>query len=148
MYVFIQAKKSLLKDDPRRRILGKYFARRSLEMASVASSGRTAWATARHVAEAFEITARNRFTNRQYDRNIHVPASILRRILELGQIAPTSFNLQPYQYLVVRSPESKDLLASAMIGNNARIITETSLSIAFLAENGKNIITDNFANDI
>jgi nitroreductase len=93
--------------------------------------------TARHLAEAFELVARSRFTNRHYDRARNVPSPVIRRILELGQLAPTSFNLQPFQYVLIRSPEAKDLLASSMIGNNARVVADTSFSIAFLAENGE-----------
>lgn len=101
------------------------------------ASHRLGSSSVRHLAEAFESVARGRFTNRLYDRTRKVPSPVIRRILELGQLAPTSFNLQPFQYLIIRSPEAKDLLASSMIGNNARVVSDTSFSIAFLAENGK-----------
>lgn len=96
----------------------------------MSSSGRKA------LAEAFELVSRQRYTCRSFQPQLPIPAPVLRRIVELAQMAPTSFNLQPYKLLLVRGEEGKDKLASAMMGNNAKMIQEASASVVFLADIG------------
>ncbi|HEU4456823.1 MAG TPA: nitroreductase family protein [Longimicrobium sp.] len=42
-----------------------------------------------------------------------VPAEDLREILRVTSLAPSAFNLQPWRFVVVETPEVKDALASA-----------------------------------
>jgi nitroreductase len=42
-----------------------------------------------------------------------IPAEDLRRILDAGLTAPSAYNLQPWRFIVVRSPEQKRRLRSA-----------------------------------
>jgi nitroreductase len=45
-----------------------------------------------------------------------VPEELLRRALELGTVAPSGFNLQPWRFIVVRDPQLKRRLRSAAFG--------------------------------
>lgn len=47
-----------------------------------------------------------------------VPDELIKEIYELMKWAPTSMNCQPYHYLVVKSPESKALLNTALVSGN------------------------------
>ncbi|MBU2985604.1 malonic semialdehyde reductase [Saccharophagus degradans] len=47
-----------------------------------------------------------------------VPDELIKEIYELMKWAPTSMNCQPGHYLVVKSPESKALLNTALVSGN------------------------------
>lgn len=57
----------------------------------------------------------------------------LKHVLQLTQMAPTSFNLQPYKMLVVQSEDAKQALSSSMLGANGRKVAEAPVSIVFLS---------------
>jgi nitroreductase len=88
----------------------------------------------RSLVQAFEIIARKRQSCKKFRKNAEIPAPILRRVLELGQLAPSSFNLQPYKMIIVRSNSQN--LASAMLGSNGKTVTDASANIVILAERG------------
>ncbi|MCF7944040.1 MAG: nitroreductase family protein [Spirochaetia bacterium] len=44
---------------------------------------------------------------RNYDPEKEIPEEVLMRILEAGRIAPSATNSQPWQFVVVRSPEKR-----------------------------------------
>lgn len=48
-----------------------------------------------------------------------VPEHVLDDCLELAMLAPNSSNLQPWEFFVVRTPELKNRLADACLGQNA-----------------------------
>jgi nitroreductase len=52
-----------------------------------------------------ELVAR-RESIRSYDPARPVPRDVLERILDAGRLAPSACNLQPWQFLVVQSPEA------------------------------------------
>ncbi len=54
--------------------------------------------------EYYELI-RSRESIRNYDPDKPVPETILRKILDAGNLAPSACNLQPYKFLVISSPE-------------------------------------------
>lgn len=58
------------------------------------------------VAEAF---ARRRAI-RDYDPGFVIDETVLRRLFELVKLAPSAMNLQPWEFIVVKSPEAKKKL--------------------------------------
>jgi nitroreductase len=56
----------------------------------------------------------------------------LRRILEAGLLAPSGANLQPWQFLVIRSRKTKEALATA--SNNQRFIADADIVVVALGE--------------
>lgn len=87
------------------------------------------------LAKAFEIIARSRNAERNFSEQ-HIHKSTLRKLLELSQLAPSSFNMQPYKLIVV-SAEQRLSLSSGMLGGNADIVSKAPVSIVFLADKGK-----------
>eukprot|EP01039_Chlorochromonas_danica_P004304 gene4304-4724_t len=82
--------------------------------------------------EAFEKLARTRSAATSFSsRPIALP--IRKKLLELTQLAPSSFNLQPYKFLLVSSEDSKQVLSSSMLGGNGRKVQEAPLSVVFLS---------------
>jgi nitroreductase len=55
--------------------------------------------------EFTEVVTR-RESVRNYDADKSVPDDMLRRVLEAGRIAPSATNGQPWEFLVVKSPEA------------------------------------------
>ncbi len=86
------------------------------------------------LATAFEIIARSRKAERNFsEQRIH--QKTLRKLLELSQLAPSSFNLQPYKLIVV-SGDQRLALSSGMLGGNSDVVSKAPLSIVFLSDKG------------
>lgn len=51
-----------------------------------------------------------------------------------SQRAPTSFNLQPYKVIVVKSPKAREQLASCMLGPNKRRVITAPVTAVFAAD--------------
>lgn len=64
--------------------------------------------------------------------NREVPEALLRDLLALANRAPSSFNLQPWQFLVVRDENLKKLLQR--IAMNQRQVAEAPYTVVFLAD--------------
>lgn len=73
---------------------------------------------------------RSRRTVRRFDPARPVPDPLLRSVLELATLAPSSHNLQPWRFLVVRDPRNRELLRRAS-GNQPRI-TEAPVVVVVL----------------
>ena len=85
--------------------------------------------------EAFEHIVRNRSAPASKFASDVIPESVLCKILELTQLSPSSFNLQPYKMIVVRSREARDALSSAMLGSgNIAKVREAPLTVVFAAD--------------
>jgi len=66
--------------------------------------------------------------------NRPISNEILAQLLTISQLAPSSFNLQPYKFIIAQSNDSQRALASAMLGNNENVVNEASVSIIFLGD--------------
>jgi nitroreductase len=58
-----------------------------------------------------------------------IPAGDLRKILEAGLAAPSGYNLQPWRFIVVQSPEQKKRLRAASY-NQAKIEEASAIVVA------------------
>lgn len=88
---------------------------------------------AQNLALAFEIISRSRYSERAFS-NKPVSDSVLRKVLELTQMAPSSFNLQPYKLLVVKSEEARSVLGKCMLGGNAARVETAPVTVIFAAD--------------
>ncbi|MEQ9546680.1 MAG: nitroreductase family protein [Marinobacter sp.] len=68
--------------------------------------------------DEFRKVVRSRRSVRRFT-NEPVPQHVLDDCLDLAMLAPNSSNLQPWEFFVVRTPELKDRLAEACLGQNA-----------------------------
>ncbi|WP_417566995.1 nitroreductase family protein [Marinobacter sp.] len=68
--------------------------------------------------EEFRKVVRSRRSVRRFT-NEPIPTKVLEDCLELATLAPNSSNLQPWEFFVVRTPELKQKLAQACLGQNA-----------------------------
>lgn len=82
---------------------------------------------------AFSQIVHSRFSNSKYS-STPIPAPILTEILQLTQRAPSSFNIQPYVLIVVRSLENRQRLAKAMLGANAAKVVTAPVTVVFAAD--------------
>ncbi|MBP2019066.1 nitroreductase [Symbiobacterium terraclitae] len=62
-----------------------------------------------------------------------VPDEVLIALLEAAHQAPSAMNHQPWEFVVVRRPETKAALAAATAGRNAQIVQTAGASIVCLA---------------
>lgn len=51
---------------------------------------------------------------RHYLKDREIPQEVLDRILEAGRLAPSATNSQPWKFILVREPELRQLVASAL----------------------------------
>lgn len=75
---------------------------------------------------------RTRLTVREF-RPDPVPDDVLDRILEVGRLAPSSRNLQPWHFIVIRNRET--LARIGEIATSGRFVAEAPLAIAIAMEN-------------
>lgn len=87
------------------------------------------------IAEAFEIISRKRTANNVFIDKPVEPKK-LRKVLELMQLAPSSFNIQPFQIIVITDTNAKLDLVEAMIGGNSKVVKNASHSFIFLSYKG------------
>ncbi len=83
--------------------------------------------------EVIEAIQKRRAIN-YFDSTKEVPDESIKRLLELGALAPSSFNLQPWEVIVVKSPEKKKILRRC--ASNQRKIEDASAVLIFIADPG------------
>jgi nitroreductase len=71
---------------------------------------------------------------KQFSADVPLADETLRWILQQTQTTPSSFNLQPCKVIVVRNNDGKELLASTMLGMNAKRVRDAPATIIFLAD--------------
>ncbi len=89
------------------------------------------------LAEAFETISRLSFAQNKFSTS-PLPEAVLRKVIELTQLAPSSFNLQPYKLIIVRSELQKMTLSDSMLGNNREKVKMAPATIIFASEKGRN----------
>ena len=75
---------------------------------------------------------RSRLTVREFDPDV-VPDSVIRKLLEAGRLAPSSRNLQPWHFIVIKSKDT--LRRIAEIASSGRFIADAPMAIAIAMEN-------------
>jgi nitroreductase len=68
--------------------------------------------------EAFKTVVRSRRSVRSFEPEA-IPNEIVQQVLDLGLLAPTSSNLQPWEFYIVANSEKKTRLAEYCMGQNA-----------------------------
>ncbi len=90
------------------------------------------------IAGAFETIARTGHSEHKFSLK-PISNATIQKIIELTQLAPSSFNLQPYKIIVVRSSPSKNALSQAMLGANSAIVLNAPITVVFASLKGKRI---------
>lgn len=106
------------------------------------------------LSESFEILCRTRVSTKSFQSSQMISNEILQRIIDLGQLAPSSFNMQPYKLIVVRyaqyvlinmqfngsirrSADAKLALSKSMLGSNITTVLNAPVTFVFLADKCK-----------
>lgn len=59
---------------------------------------------------------------------------MLKQVLQVSLRAPSSFNLQPWRFVVASKEETKRAIANCMPGANAKRVLEAPASVVLLAD--------------
>lgn len=73
----------------------------------------------------------NRKSIRIYDENHHISNDEIESIILAANKAPSSMNMQPWRYVVIRSKEAKNLLEDALYGNKNQLNTSSAMIVIF-----------------
>lgn len=87
------------------------------------------------LAEAAHILCHQRYTEKRFSPKA-IPDRVLRQILELAQLCPSSFNLQPYKVIVVRNSTMKEAIATSMSPGNEKTVLTAPVTLVFAADKG------------
>lgn len=93
----------------------------------------------------FEKIVNTRRAVRSFDSKRKIPDEELKKILEMANMSPSSYNLQPWEFIVVKEDENKKLLAKCAF--NQKHIAECSVAVIILANidpkiNAKQVLDD------
>jgi nitroreductase len=88
------------------------------------------------LAEAFEIISKNRHAERNFS-NKEVDPFTVKKVIELSQSAPSSFNMQPYKIIVIRENVTKEAVMVAMQPGNHNHVQKAAVTFVFLADIGE-----------
>lgn len=75
---------------------------------------------------------RSRLTVREFKSDA-VPDSVIRKLLEAGRLAPSSRNLQPWHFIVIKNKDTLRHIAG--IASSGRFIADAPMAIAIAMEN-------------
>lgn len=68
---------------------------------------------------------------RLYKKDIKIPDETLKQIILEANLAPSSSNMQPWRYVVIRSDEGKNQLSEALYGNKKQNETSAAMIVMF-----------------
>lgn len=87
--------------------------------------------------EMLRNVALSRFSSTEFG-NGEITDDMVGKLMEIAIAAPSSFNMQPYKIVIVRSPEKRKFIADhAMLGRNGRLIEGCSMVAIFASFRGK-----------
>ncbi|CAM9092527.1 unnamed protein product [Ascophyllum nodosum] len=84
-------------------------------------------------AGAFERITLARRATKRFERR-PVPDVVLKKVLGLVLRAPSGFNIQPYECVVVTSDEAKQKLSKAMLGENQQRVLDAGATVVFASD--------------
>lgn len=87
-------------------------------------------------ASLFDDLVRKRSFTRSFDKDKPVNQELLKKLLQLSQMAPSSFNLQPYKIILVQDTVIKEALADTMLGGNGQRVRDAPVTLVFLSDRG------------
>lgn len=86
-------------------------------------------------AEAFRHVVNQRHAAKAFDTTRDVPEAMLQDIMQLTQRAPSSFNLQPWTCILVRSADQRELVGRAALSeSNWRRVLDAPVTAVFCAD--------------
>ena len=86
-------------------------------------------------AEAFRHVVMQRHAAAAFDATRDVPEAILEDVMQLTQRAPSSFNIQPWTCVLVRSAAQRELVGRAALSeSNRRRVMDAPLTAVFCAD--------------
>lgn len=80
--------------------------------------------------------ARERYTAKHYDAAQPLTDEELDDLLEILRLAPSSINIQPWHFYVVRSPEARAKLLPAIMDFNIKRVEDASAIVLIATESG------------
>lgn len=87
-------------------------------------------------SQAFKDIVYARHSAKEFS-DIPVPDKVTKDIMELTVASPSSFNMQPYKLILIKSTEIRNLIADeAMLGSNKRKVKSAPLTVVFVAHKG------------
>jgi nitroreductase len=92
--------------------------------------------------DCFEVIAKSRYSERDFSSAV-ISDKILSKILELTIMAPSSFNLQPYKIIIIKSHDIKKMISSSLLGNNKNKVLKAPVTAIFIADKCKTLIIIN-----
>jgi Nitroreductase family len=91
-------------------------------------------------ATVFDSVVTSRSFAKSFQKDKHVDPALIEKLLRLSQLAPSSFNLQPYKMILVQQQSMKEALADTMLGGNGQRVLDAPLTIVYLSDRGENCI--------
>ena len=88
-------------------------------------------------SDLFDDLVRTRSFSRSFDKDKPVNQELLKKLIQLSQTAPSSFNLQPYKIILVQDSVVKEALADTMLGGNGQRVRDAPVTVVFLSDRGK-----------
>ncbi|RAP77058.1 nitroreductase family protein [Paenibacillus montanisoli] len=79
-----------------------------------------------------EQAMRERHSVRQFKRDVVIPDETLNEILELAAIAPSSWNLQQWRFLVIKNQDQKDAIRPIAYGQQQ--VSDASVVVVVLGD--------------
>lgn len=89
--------------------------------------------------ELLDVYEKRRSVN-FFEKNKEIPQNILENIINKGVLAPSAFNLQPWEIIIVKSKENKEKLCK--LSNNQEKIIDGSVTLMIVG-NKNGYATDN-----
>jgi len=68
---------------------------------------------------------------RIYKKDIKITDETLQQIILEANLAPSSMNMQPWRYVIIRSEEGKNQLLDALYGNKTQLQTSAAMIVIF-----------------
>ncbi|MGG0176472.1 nitroreductase family protein [Gottfriedia acidiceleris] len=87
--------------------------------------------TTTQVTNDFNKIVTGRRSIRNYDKSVKISRDEMTGILTLATLAPSTFNLQPWRFLVIESPEAKATLAPLARYNQTQVETSSAVIAVF-----------------
>lgn len=79
---------------------------------------------------------------RNYDPTVKISKEEMTEILEEATTAPSSVNAQPWRFLIIESPESKDKLAALAKFNQSQVTTSSAVIAVFADMNNADYLEE------
>lgn len=87
-------------------------------------------------ASIFDNIVQSRGFTQHFDSNKPIDSKLIEKILRLSQLAPSSFNLQPYKIILIQEKSMRDAVADTMLGGNGQRVKDAPLTVVYISHRG------------